>query len=161
MIFRGKLKSLTPSSEDSFDITFTLTNPQGLSLSDVSGDLDITIDKHRDPRSMAANSLFHVLVGKIAKAQTPPISFTRAKNELLADYGCEQFDADGNIIVIESTIPPEKMMENDSIHLRVLENDGDIWHYQIMRGTHSYNSKEMSALIDGAMEECRQMGIQV
>lgn len=49
-------------------------------------DLKIVMDKYREKRSKDANAYFHVLAGKIADSQSPPISKHRCKNMLIGRY---------------------------------------------------------------------------
>ena len=50
------------------------------------------LTEHKERRSRDSNAYFHVLVGKLAQAQTPPISKACMKNMLVADYGQPQLD---------------------------------------------------------------------
>ena len=69
---------------------------------------DLELHQEKKKRSLDSNAYFHVLVGKLAQAQTPPISKARCKNMLIADYGQEEY-IDGQIVVLKSNLPPEKM----------------------------------------------------
>lgn len=164
MEFSGKIQSVARNIQTGrLDITFSIdTANQELTEELFSCDVDVTVKKHRESRSLPSNALFHILVSKLAKAQYPPVSFTRMKNELIGDYGCLELTEDGKPVVYKTNVPPEKMLEQESVHAKVIRGgDNNSWFYQIFRGTHTYNSKEMSVLIDGTLEECRQAGIDV
>lgn len=124
---------------------------------------DLSLHQEKKHRSLDANAYFHVLVGKLAQAQIPPISKARCKNQLIADYGQEEY-IDGQIVVLKSNLPPEKMCNVEYLHtacVRITEENGkDVYFYKVYRGTHTYDSKEMAKLIDGTIQECKNVGIE-
>ena len=124
--------------------------------------LDIEIKVHRERRSLDANAYFHVLVGKIAEAIT--ISKTRCKNILIGRYGQPEILDDGNFAILKSNIPYEKMLENEFLHVVAVgcrhENGQEIIFYKVMRGSHTYNTYEMSKLIDGTVADAKELGIE-
>lgn len=126
--------------------------------------LDISIDKHKKKRSLDANAYFHVLVGKIADSHTPPISKQRCKNILICSYGQPDFLPDGQPIVIKTNIPVEKMLEQETLHVSPcgvdVQNGKEINFYRVYRGSHTYNTEEMSILIDGTVQEAKALGIE-
>jgi hypothetical protein len=119
--------------------------------------------KEKKHRSLDSNAYFHVLVGKLAQAQTPPISKARCKNMLIADYGQEEY-IDGQIVVLKSNLPPEKMCNVEYLHTSCVkiseENGKEVYFYKVYRGTHTYDTKEMAKLIDGTIQECKNVGIE-
>lgn len=123
---------------------------------------DLTLHEEKKKRSLDSNAYFHVLVGKLAQAQTPPISKARCKNMLIADYGQEEY-IDGQIVVLKSNLPPEKMCNVEYLHTSCVkiseENSKEVYFYKVYRGTHTYDTKEMAKLIDGTIQECKQVGI--
>lgn len=124
---------------------------------------DLELHQEKKHRSLDSNSYFHVLVGKLAQAQKPPISKARCKNMLIADYGQEEY-IDGQIVVLKSNLPPEKMCNVEYLHtscVRISEENGkEVYFYKVYRGTHTYDSKEMAKLIDGTIQECKNVGIE-
>ena len=119
---------------------------------------------HKEPkknRSLDANAYFHVLVGKLAQAMNPPISKARCKNWLIADYGQEEY-IDGQIVVIKSNLPPDIMGNIEYLHtwcIRIeIERGKEVYFYKVYRGTHTYDSSEMYKLIQGTIEECKNVG---
>lgn len=126
--------------------------------------IDIIAKKHRKKRSLDANSYFHVLVGKLADAMNPPISKTRAKNLLIGRYGQQEFLEDGQQVVIKTNISVDEMLEQEFLHCLPCgvqkEKDAEVVFYKVFRGSHTYDSKEMSILIDGTVEECKMYGIE-
>lgn len=124
---------------------------------------DLELHQEKKKRSLDSNAYFHVLVGKLAQAQTPPISKARCKNMLIADYGQEEY-IDGQIVVLKSNLPPEKMCNVEYLHTSCVkiseENGKEVYFYKVYRGTHTYDTKEMAKLIDGTIQECKNVGIE-
>ena len=124
---------------------------------------DIEPHKERKGRSLNANSYFHVLVQKLAQAQTPPISLAKCKNMMIAAYGQPEY-IDGQQAIIKSNVPQEKMQEIEYLHTALVkiseENGTECYFYRIYRGTHTYNNIEMQKLIEGVVQECKDAGIE-
>jgi len=128
---------------------------------DKSKEYDIDIKRHRERRSLNANNLFHKMVGQIAKALTPPISAARCKNILMARYGVELYldDAETEPQTIKTNIPPEIILEIADEHYKVVKSDGALWWYIRLKHTTDYNTLEFSKLLDGTIEEARELDI--
>lgn len=120
--------------------------------------LKIKAVKYTQRRSLDANAYFHVLVGKIADALT--ISKTKAKNVLICKYGQPEYLPDGNIFYYQSNAPEEYMWEQETIHAMPVRYDGKLTVYKIYRGSHTYDTKEMSVLIDGTVADAKELGIE-
>jgi len=110
-------------------------------------------------RSLSANAFFHVLCQKVAEKTNQ--SLTEVKNQTIADYG--QIDTDLGTLILRDEIDWRKL---PSIHLhpttatRTLD-DGRLYRvYYIMRGSHTYDSREMSKLIDGIVSEAKEVGVE-
>ena len=113
----------------------------------------------RNKRSLSANAYFHVLCQKIAEMTNQ--SLTEVKNQMIAEYG--QTDTDLGTLILRDEIDWKKL---PSIHLhptaatRTLD-DGRLYRvYYIMRGSHTYDTKEMSKLIDGVVSEAKEVGVE-
>lgn len=144
----------------------TKTKPQ--ELADATADLrgkiaDLRAVEYKEHRSLNANGYFHVLVAKIAEKIQPPLSKPACKNMLIGRYG--QIDLiDEQPIFIKTQIPPEQMQEQESLHAiccgNKQENGLQLYFYRVYRGSHTYNTKEMSVLIDGIVQEAKDLGIE-
>ena len=157
----GKLTSVTKDIiSGKLNITFQIDSEPVDELNRIASieSLDIKADKHRKKRSLDANAYFHVLVGKIAEAQT--ISKAKAKNILICRYGQAETLPDGSPLVYKTNAPVEYMMELESIHSIPVKYTDDATFYKIYRGSHTYDSKEMSALIDGTVADAKELGIE-
>lgn len=120
--------------------------------------LKIKIDKYREKRSLDANAYFHVLAGKISETLT--ISKAKTKNILICKYGQPQLLPDGNIMVYKTNAPEEFMWELESIHSIPVKYSDEATFYKIYRGSHTYDTKEMSLLIDGTVADAKELGIE-
>ena len=120
--------------------------------------LDIKADKHRKKRSLDANAYFHVLVGKIAEVQT--ISKAKAKNILISRYGQVETLPDGSPLIYKTNAPVEYMMELESVHSIPVKYLDDATFYKIYRGSHTYDTYEMSKLIEGTVADAKELGIE-
>ena len=109
-------------------------------------------------RSLDANAYFHVLVGKIADVLT--ISKAKAKNVLICKYGQPQLLPDGNIMVYKTNAPEEFMLEQEAIHCIPVKYDSNATFYKVYRGSHTYDTKEMSVLIAGTVSDAKELGIE-
>lgn len=120
--------------------------------------LKIKAVRYTQRRSLDANAYFHVLVGKIADALT--ISKAKAKNVLICKYGQPQLLPDGNIMVYKTNAPEEFMLEQESMHCIPVKYEGNATFYKVYRGSHTYDTKEMSVLIDGTVADAKELGIE-
>lgn len=126
--------------------------------------LDIRIKKHRRRRSLDANAYFHVLVDKLADRLQ--ISKPRCKNLMIGRYGQPFYidESETAEAVIKTNIPVSQMMENETVHCmpcgQKTEDGKELVYYKIFRGSSTYNTKEMSVLIDGTVDECKDQGIE-
>lgn len=126
-------------------------------------DYDIVIKKHREKRSLNANSYYWVLVHKLSAKLG--ISSSELHNELLSRYGELQKDADGNVVYIMLK-DTEDYMKDSNIHLKATSktkrgNDGKIYRwFVLMKGSSAYDTKEMSRLLDGLISECKEQSIE-
>lgn len=125
--------------------------------------LEIVAKKFRKKRSLDANAYFHVLVGKIADKLV--ISKTRCKNILICKYGQQEFLDECEQVVIKTNIDVEKMLEQEYLHCLPCgtkeENGTEVTFYKVYRGSHTYDSKEMSILIEGTVQDAKELGIEV
>lgn len=129
-------------------------------------DTDWDIVKHREKRSLSQNAYYWVLVGKMAKYLR--ISTAELHNRLLRSYG-QVMIVDGMIATTylpDTDEAEQKINLAETFHLRptstvVTPKPGKTLRaYIIMRGSSGYNTEEMGTLLDGTVEEARQMGIE-
>lgn len=156
----GRIKSIARDwTSNKTLITFELDSLPS-DLADLQGRdaLDLTARPHRKKRSLNANSYFHVLAGKIAEVLGT--NLTHEKNRLIREYGQYEF-VDGYIptVTVDESFE-DKMLDLEGVHLLVVERPGKVVRCALLRGSHTYNTKEMSRLIDGTVEQAQELGIE-
>lgn len=127
----------------------------------------LKVSKYRAKRSLDANAYYWSLLGKLAAALN--ISNNYCHNIMLRRYGVpEEFDGKPVYIVIPDTDEADKKAnESETYHIKPTANvregnDGNMYRtYILMRGSHGYDTAEMSRLISGIRDECQQCGIPV
>ena len=142
--------------------------------SDVSAAIDkikdkllrITVKLWRDKRSLDANSYYWVLLSRLAEAVG--ISKPRAHNLMLRKYGQNLvIDSQIAFLVIPDTEEAEETaLGAESFHIRPTSQvkqgkDGKMYRtYTVLAGSSTYDTKEMSELINGLVSECKEQGIE-
>lgn len=124
---------------------------------------DLEEHKETKKRSLSANAYFWVLVTKIAeKLRT---SNTEVHNQMIARYGYPEYIDEKIVYFILPDIVDVNKLEG--VHLKattktqVLDN-GDLNRvYIVMRGSHTYNTVEMTRLLDGVISEAKELDISV
>ena len=154
---KAKLTDVSRDLKGGFRLTFTTGEDIRQNLETLEGvDLRLTAQKWREKRSKDANAYFHVLVGKIA--QRLKTSVTAVHNQMIAGYG----QPDGGMVLLRDDVD---WTELETLHLKPvpgIEVVGDEFYcrYMIMRGSHTYDTAEMAALIDGTITEAKALGIE-
>ncbi|MGN0416959.1 hypothetical protein [Anaerostipes faecalis] len=127
--------------------------------------LRIRIVQYRKKRSIDANAYYWTLLTKFS--DVIGISNQEAHNMMLRGYGQpEIFDEKMVYVTIPDTEDAEKKVNNATdYHLCPTSqiragNDGVMYRtYRLLRGSRTYNTKEMSRLIDGLITCCKEAGI--
>lgn len=127
--------------------------------------LRIRIVQYRKKRSLDANAYYWTLLTKFA--DVIGLSNPEAHNMMLRGYGqSEIFDGKAVYVTIPDTEEAEKKVNNATdYHLAPtsqvrLGNDGVMYRtYRLLRGSRTYDTKEMSRLIDGLITCCKEAGI--
>lgn len=123
-------------------------------------ELTIEIKKFRKRRSLSANAYFHVLVNKIAQAEGS--GEEAVKVHLVLEYGALMQDEDGNTVgfKLPSTVDVTKIYPYTKC-FDTREENGKLFRcYLVYKETHTMDSKEMAHLIDGAVSEAKELGIE-
>ena len=137
---------------------------------DIRGEYDRLKDKecrlkvvqYREGRSLDANAYFHVLVGKIAEVTDN--SKVYIKNKLIAEYGQHEI-INGSLVSLPLDNDIE-VYDLEFCHLQptastTTNKAGKLFRINlVMRGSHTYNTKEMSELIKGTVAEAKELGIE-
>jgi len=109
----------------------------------------------RPKRSLPANAYFHVLVNKLAAVLD--VSDDEMKVHLVLKYGTI---AEIGNVPVTITIPKEANVEDYYRYARWYEGDDYTDTYILYKQTHVLNGREFSRLIDGTVEDCKELGIE-
>ena len=127
--------------------------------------LSLEIKKYRRKRSLDANAYYWVLVTKLSGVVG--MSNSEVHNMMLRGYGQpEIYEGKGVYLTIPDTDEARKKADNATDY-HVLPtsqvrtgDDGIVYRtYKLLRGSHTYNTAEMSRLIEGIISECKHAGI--
>lgn len=128
-------------------------------------DGEFEIKPWREKRSRDANAYYWVLVSKIAELMNKPKE--EIHRQMLIDYGTWEVTADGSpkwvILPENEPLPQDGYYFDTKAKVTVKgENSGEeIGHaYIVIRGSHTYNTKEMSDLINGVVQEAQSLDIE-
>lgn len=122
-------------------------------------DIEITVKKWRKKRSNDANAYFHVLVTAIAEARG--VSNDEIKRMLVVDYGTFARDEDNQIIGFKLPLGVDvsRIYPYTKLFKQVEENGKLFNCYLVYKRSSEMDTKEMARLIDGAIQEAKELGI--
>jgi len=166
MELKGRLLNITRDIRtDAYQITLEAQEiPPGVDK--LPENLRINLTRWTNKRSMSANAYYWVLVTKIAKVLGQSTAYVH--NMLLMDYGTVEL-IDGQVPIVsvkEGLGTAHDILESTLYHLRptsyvYMKHDGHKYRdYQLLKGSSLYDTEEMSQLIDGAVAEAKEMGIE-
>ena len=127
------------------------------------------LTEHKEKRSLSQNAYYWKLAGEVAKKS---IKFGANINEIhnrnLRELGLREYINDQPLcIYLPDTEEAEKTALNaESYHLKPTSQtkagkDGTMFRcYVMLRGSHSFNTEEMSALVDLMVQEAKAVGVQ-
>lgn len=113
---------------------------------------DVKIDKHREKRSLNANAYLWKLVTEIGNI------LNKSKEEvylqMLIDYGQSE------MVSILSEIDVKGYFKYYKLAGTSILNVKEFNHYKIYKGSSEYDTKEMSILLNGVVQEAKNLGIK-
>lgn len=113
---------------------------------------DVKIEKHRNKRSLDANAYSWVLQNEISNVLR--ISKEEVHFDMLKNYGQRDYVSMlANINIADYYTYYEEVGTYK-------QNNNTFKSYLIYKGTHNYDSREMSIFIDGVVQEARNLGIK-
>ena len=127
-------------------------------------DYDLEIKQHRQKRSLNANNYSWKLTDELADkliVAGVKLSKEECHAEMIFRYGQVLCDENGEQVTY-STAQEIKLPEFYPYAKQIGESylNGKIFkHYRIYRGSHTYDTREMSIFISGIVEECKEQGI--
>lgn len=157
MNFSGEIRNISQDwTSGEIQITLSVRERTALIEADsLKGSvLDIDIKKHRNKRSINANALLWVCLGRIAeKLQTDK---WEVYLRMLKRYG--QFTY---ICVKPNVVEAVKSQWRECEELGTLEINGQKAVQMLCYfGSHTYNVQEFSRLLDGVVDEMKEIGLQ-
>ena len=113
---------------------------------------DVKINKHREKRSLNANAYLWKLVTEIGNV------LNKSKEEvylqMLIDYGQSE------MVCILSEIDVKGYFKYYKLAGTSILNGKEFNHYKIYKGSSEYDTKEMSILLNGVVQEAKNLGIK-
>lgn len=154
---RGRIKDLGFGLQGDLTVTLTLPREHVEDLKALKDcDIDATIKKYREKRSLSQNAYAWTLITKIAQSINPPMNKEEVYVEMLKRYG------QGGIISVQ------KDKANDVIRAfdyYIPKGEGKVngkefLHLMVYVGSSQYDTKEMSVFVSGIVEEAKDLGIE-
>lgn len=161
MRLRGRLKGLSRDLLTGKSlVTFEVNDlPEG--ISSLPEDLAIETHAWKNRRSLNANAYYWTLVGKIAGRLG--ITNAKAHNILLMRYGSLELFGERLVYVSlpDTEDAEKKALENEYFHVRpTTHTRGNTRFWVMMKGSHEYDTQEFSRLLNGTIDEAKELGIE-
>lgn len=123
-------------------------------------DISAELSKWTKKRSLDANAYFHVLCEKIARAVSAGNDET--KRNLVLEYGTQKYSDDGppSWFVIPKGENPFTKSKYPKWFSSLMVHGKEADAYIEYKETHTLNTTEMAALIEGTISECKELGIE-
>lgn len=159
---QARLKSLTLNADGTQSVTLTVSED----LRDFFDDhherlLDFEIRPYHSQRSKISNAYFHVLCNNIA-VQTGE-SDDEVKERLVREYGVIKRGDNGEYIAFRIPNDADAGKLSSYAYTKFYDQiveDGVVYNcFFMLKPTHEMNSQEMARLIDGAIAEAKELGI--
>lgn len=113
------------------------------------------IEEYKEKRGLSANAYFHLLVNKLARYYN--LSDEEMKIKMNLDYGTIATDNEG---IIGSKFPKGTDPTQFYPYMKFIKEE-DGWDcYIYYKRTSKLNTKEFSQLLEGVVQECRDVGIE-
>lgn len=164
MKFQGVIDKISTTLDNKWLlVTFKLpyrTNLQERAVSLTEKDLDIEFDKHQESKTDQQRKYFWTLVRELRKKLKNGISEDDVYHELLRKYGISEWLA----------LPPEQMYVAHDYY-RIVEDKAEttlttpsgkailVHQLRCWKGLSNYTVEEACMLIDGAVQDCKELGI--
>lgn len=139
-------------------------------LMDQPPDAEWDLQEHKNKRSRNQNSYYWELAGKVAEKTVKfGANINEIHNQNLRALGLREYIDEQPIpVYLPDTDEAEKTALNaEKYHLKPTSQtkegkDGKMFRcYVMLRGSHTFNTSEMSALVDLMVQEATSVGVQV
>lgn len=111
---------------------------------------------YKAKRSLTANSYYWRLLTELAGVMR--ISREECHANMLHRYGQYLTDTDGNIVCV--VVSPTTDISKVEGYYEYHDTYKGLSRYKVIKGSHLYNSLEFSRLLDGLIDECKELGIE-
>ena len=124
---------------------------------------DITIERHRGMKTSNQNNYYWSLIGQIASVLGA--SKTEIHNQQLGKYGVLKTDKDNKVLYSLHKASID-FLQDEQLHLKPTGKTEDrngilyAWFFEL-KPVHEMNTKEMSDLISGTIQDARDLGINI
>ena len=127
----------------------------------------IEIKEKKKKRSLDQNAMYWAVLTQVAKKLN--ISNPRCHNLMLRRYGVPERYGDQAVYVVlpDTDEAAERAAEAETYHLKPTSQvkagkDGNNYRtYLLLRGSSTYDSGEMSRLVNGLLDEAKELGIEM
>ena len=132
----------------------------------VNADKLYEIKEHKEKRTLTQNAYYWVLLGKVAKALR--MSNTELHNRMLRSFSTPELFGGkaARTLLPDTQLTEDKTLASETVHLKptsqtVTLADGITYRtYILLKGSSAMTTDEMSALVDGLVQEAKQLGIE-
>ena len=162
---KGKLVNLTFSQDGAKILTITTRESCTKLWARLGGqEVNFTVKKYANSRSLKANNYAWTLIEKLAEAAN--MDKDEMYEEMLRRYGTgETYEDDAGteckvLFSLREDIPPRLVSRHYAEIGEGYVNGKKFKHYRAIKGSSEYNSKEMSVFLEGIIAECRDVGIE-
>lgn len=156
---KARLHDLTLARDGGYLLTIATRENVGALYDELhETDVDVTVKKHREKRSLDANAYFWVLVDRLAEKTRIP------KTDIYRRYIREIGGNHEMVCVIDSAVKKLRNgwehnglgWQTDTMPSRIPGCTNVILYY----GSSTYNTRQMSHLIDIAVQDCQEQNIE-
>lgn len=154
--FKGTFDRIVKLADGTGIVSFVTADKNAIEeLSKIDGTIaqKIEVKKFTEKRSLNANAYFHLLVGKISEVVRLPMS--EVKRKMVFDYGTQL-----GAFRAEATVPLEAAFTYFQIIRESKGTKRPCVDVIVWKPTHTLDKAEMARLIDGVVEEAKQLGIE-
>ncbi len=155
--FTSECPELSFSLDGKVNVTFKAHKGLLTALSALDGQIDVEVKKHRNKRSLDANAYFFVLADKLAAKMN--ITKEEVYRNAIKDIG-----GNSEVVCVQNEAV-EKLCQGwtrnglgwqtDTLPSKINGCTNVVLYY----GSSTYDTEQMSRLINNIVEECQQLGI--
>lgn len=128
----------------------------------IGKDISVEIKQYRERRSLSQNSYYWTLLTQVAAHKDVKMTTARLHNLLLREHPRYWMASDSLVpVTLPDTDEAEnRVLEDEKLHLiPTSQTDGVKRKYYLLRGSHTYDTAEMSILLDDLIERAKELEI--